>query len=340
MTALDHQSIDLKGLTLQRFMIEALRDEDAAYDYDPSGNFLSFSHDGYDIKFNGFGLVGTDIDFAGTTTDFVVEGPGGSITGLFIVAPEYNALYEAAEAGKGDANPLNYADFYDLFVPEGHFLIVTGDGKANVAEGSNGDDFADLGKNADTWIAGLGMDSVIGGGGFDMALGLELPAGFDFNLGSGEFQVFGGLESSFTGFENAKGSPFGDSITGNRKANWLFGEGGDDLLSGRDGNDWLNGGRGRDRLDDGLGSDWLIGGLGRDQFLFRPEAGDNTITDFDPLRDILNVRRFHFETFEQFIGLASNVGANVVIEYGAGFGGGSLELFDISTADLAGNVRF
>lgn len=336
----DRLGLNLTGITLQRFLIEAVRDEDATYTYDPGGKSLSFSHDGYSLTFNGFGLAGVDVSFTGVTTDFVIEGKGGSITGLFIVAPEYDDLYNAAEAGSGAVNPENFSSFYDLYVPAGHFYIANGDNRDNTAEGSNGDDFASLGKGNDTWIAGLGNDNVDGGKGTDTADLSEIGVTVDFNLASGSLK-FGAYESAYAAFEDARGTAFGDTFTGGNGANWLFGEGGNDIVKGQRGDDWVNGGAGRDRLFDGLGSDWFVGGKGADRFvLFGPEAGNNVIADLEPGKDLISFRAFGFTMPEDVLGRAMEVGSDVVVNYGMELGGGSLTVRDTSFDDLGLSFSF
>lgn len=334
MSSETHLGLKLFDTTVQRFLIDALRDESTTYTYDAGGKFLEFSHGGYDIRFNGTGLAGVDVNFTGVATDFVIEGKGGSIAGLFIVAPEYDALYEAAEAGSGDINPKNFSAFYDLYVPPGHFYIVNGDNEDSTAEGSNGNDFVDLGKGSDTWIAGLGFDSVAGGKGVDTVNGIEITAGLSYNLKSGAM-AFAGGGGSYTGFEDAHGSNFSDSLTGGNGANWLFGEGGNDIVKGQGGDDWVNGGGGRDRLYDGLGSDWFVGGKGADRFfLFGPEAGNNVIADFEPGKDLISVRAFGFTMASDVLSRATEVGADVVIGFGPEFDENTLTIKDATIEEL------
>jgi len=105
-------------------------------------------------------------------------------------------------------------------------------------------------------------------------------------------------------------------ITGSNGSETLDGRGGDDLLfagNGNDtllgglGNDRLDGGNGKDILDGGAGDDLLTGGNGRDSFVFRPGFGHDTITDFSPFEDRLDISGFS--------GLP-----------GFSFGGGTIEL--------------
>ncbi|MEO0405973.1 MAG: hypothetical protein AAF289_01355 [Cyanobacteria bacterium P01_A01_bin.135] len=61
----------------------------------------------------------------------------------------------------------------------------------------------------------------------------------------------------------------------------INGQGGDDLLWGKSGDDTLRGGGGDDILFGGEGDDTLTGSVGRDRFVFTPNTGMDTITDFD-----------------------------------------------------------
>ena len=69
----------------------------------------------------------------------------------------------------------------------------------------------------------------------------------------------------------------------------LIGTSGFDILQGRDGQDILSGGGGDDILQDGAGSDVLAGGIGADIFLLSSDGAQDTITDFEPGVDRLDL---------------------------------------------------
>ena len=78
----------------------------------------------------------------------------------------------------------------------------------------------------------------------------------------------------------------------------IYGEEGDDSLKGGAGNDGLFGGEGDDTLDGGTeadllvggqGDDVLTGGAGADTFVFTPDHGDDTITDFALGEDLIDL---------------------------------------------------
>jgi Ca2+-binding RTX toxin-like protein len=76
-------------------------------------------------------------------------------------------------------------------------------------------------------------------------------------------------------------------------ANVLTGTAGDDLLPGLGGNDVIFGFTGNDTIDGGADNDILSGGPGADTFIFRNnEAGNDTIADFDPSEDRVQLAGF------------------------------------------------
>jgi Ca2+-binding RTX toxin-like protein len=80
-----------------------------------------------------------------------------------------------------------------------------------------------------------------------------------------------GDADTLVNIQSARGSRFGDSLTGGALNDTLFGEGGDDVLSGGGSNDQLRGGAGNDTLIGGDGHDSLGGGQGVD--VYRGGAG-------------------------------------------------------------------
>lgn len=94
------------------------------------------------------------------------------------------------------------------------------------------------------------------------------------DLRDGHFSDVGGYENNVSIakdclIENAVGGSGADAITGNDLANRLAGRAGDDTIEG------------------GAGKDKLIGGLGADHFVFAAGSGVDTITDFNPVDDLV-----------------------------------------------------
>jgi Ca2+-binding RTX toxin-like protein len=81
-----------------------------------------------------------------------------------------------------------------------------------------------------------------------------------------------------------------------RRVDLIYGAATDkDILDGGAGDDVLNGGAGADILIGGAGADILTGGAGHDLFVYRaldaaPDEGGDTITDFRPGQDWLDLR--------------------------------------------------
>ena len=112
-----------------------------------------------------------------------------------------------------------------------------------------------------------------------------------------------------------------DGQGGNDK---LDGKDGDDLLGGGEGNDTLIGGNGSDVLVGGLGNDIMTGGAGRDYFLVEYTGGADVITDFNPLEDVLDVRR-------DVILTATQQGADTLLTF---YGGETVRLSNVALSSL------
>lgn len=89
--------------------------------------------------------------------------------------------------------------------------------------------------------------------------------------------------------DNFRGFGGNDRIEGKSGFDTLRGDGGRDTLLGGGQSDRLEGGRGNDRLDGGKADDVLIGGKGRDTFVFGKKSWFDTIRDFNPNRDTIEI---------------------------------------------------
>ena len=181
--------------------------------------------------------------------------------------------------------------------------LIIGDGNANTLSGLAGDDVISGGAGNDTLQGGDGDDILEGGAGNDTLDGgndavsagenvdatnvgsygdtiryVRSNAAVNINLATRV--VSGGhaatdiivAVSGVSTIENVVGSEgFGDTLTGDARANRLSGLGGNDLLTGNAGNDVLGGGEGNDTLRGGDGDDNLTGEAGDDIL----EGGNN-----------------------------------------------------------------
>jgi Ca2+-binding RTX toxin-like protein len=159
--------------------------------------------------------------------------------------------------------------------------VINGSGGNNQLSGGAGNDTLNGGNGNDTLIGGEGNDSLVGGAGNDVYVisdGTDTivegaNAGTDTvetTLNSFSLAAIANVENlSFTGTGAFAG-------TGNTLANVITGGVGSDTLDGGAGNDTLNGGNGDDSLVGGAGNDSLSGGAGSDRLI--GGAGADTLT--------------------------------------------------------------
>ncbi len=126
---------------------------------------------------------------------------------------------------------------FENIAGSGHDDDLTGDNGANVLEGGAGADSLDGGGGVD-WVSYQGSDQRV-------IVRLIQGTGED---GHAEGDVISNVE-------NVSGSDHHDGLVGDREANYLAGNGGNDGLWGYSGDDILEGGAGADRLFAGAGVD-------------------------------------------------------------------------------------
>jgi Ca2+-binding RTX toxin-like protein len=143
--------------------------------------------------------------------------------------------------------------FNDTLIGNGGNNVLSGLGGNDCLFGNAGNDILLGGLGNDTLNGGLGLDILNGGLGTDTASYLG-SGPVTVNLGIVGQGISTGFDQLFS-IENAVGSNFGDTLTGNAGANELYGAAGNDTLNGLGGNDVLNGGLGNDTLNGGLGID-------------------------------------------------------------------------------------
>jgi Ca2+-binding RTX toxin-like protein len=106
-------------------------------------------------------------------------------------------------------------------------------------------------------------------------------------VGDGTNNILDGTNHSDTisglaGDDTLTGRNGKDSLDGGDGNDTLFGGNGKDSLVGGAGNDHLVGGNGKDILDGGADNDLLEGGRGVDTFRFVGAFGNDTIADYRP----------------------------------------------------------
>jgi Ca2+-binding RTX toxin-like protein len=155
-----------------------------------------------------------------------------------------------------------------------------------IVNSGNGDDIVSLAAGDDIVFAGQGNDIVFAAGGDDTVYGGDQA---DRLLGgTGDDILFGEGDD-----DTIRGGTGSDTIFGGQGNDSLAGGAGDDTIFGGQGLDWMRGGAGNDLLAAGVGKDEMTGGSGADRF--RLGRGANieldTITDFNPNEDILQINR-------------------------------------------------
>ena len=216
-----------------------------------------------------------------------------------------------------------------LFGEDGNDTLYGGDGK-DVLQGGAGNDYIDGGAWQD-WIDGGDGDDVLWGGGRDVLIGAYATdvliggAGNDVlhgEDGDGEQDhLYGGTgndtyyvdaQNDFT-YENAgegTDTVYADIAGGTYylfanvenlilQGTTLYGVGNElaNAITGSDATNWLLGGAGNDRIDGGRGNDVLYGQDGADTFVFGASSGIDTIADFTPGTDKIDLSAYGFANF-------------------------------------------
>lgn len=133
--------------------------------------------------------------------------------------------------------------------------------------------------------------------------------------------------------------PLGQTLIGTGADETLSGGALNDLIAGGAGDDTLRGGAGDDIMMDGTGADTLTGGAGADVFVLSADGQADTITDFDPAQDTLDLSGFtllrssaQVQVSTTSWGATLTYGNEVIHLYTAD--GSPLSVFDIAALDL------
>ncbi len=223
---------------------------------------------------------------------------------------------------------------------------IAGTAGSDVIIDGSGNNIIDAGAGNDLVMVGVGNDAVAGGDGDDeiyTALGddiVDAGAGDDaVFLWDGNDQAAGGTGNDTlfgeAGNDKLKGQQGADYIDGGAGNDVVKGGGGKDQLFGGDGNDKVKGGGGHDLIAGGDGVDILTGNGGRDTFAFNLGDDQDTIKDFDGTRDKIQLDDdLGVTDFADVMGVAGQVGADVLIDFG---NGDTLTLEDTLLASLEAN---
>ena len=192
----------------------------------------------------------------------------------------------------------------------------------DIHDGGRGDDNLDGGGELDVIFGGSGADTLTGGTGNDYIFG-----------GGDNDTIYGGSENDLI-----RGGSGDDNITGGSGRDTIFGDAGDDTIDG---------GSEKDTIYGGTGDDTLTGGGSADTFAFNEGGGNDTVTDFDTARDMIDLTLFNTAiTWEQLSAKITTVtdpnDVNVVTGLQidlSDFGGGTITLDGLtSTSDLTADM--
>lgn len=241
----------------------------------------------------------------------------------------------------------NKSIHYDM---TGHQDLFFGSSTDNDSlDGGPGNDVISGGAGADLIHGGAGDDSINGGPG--IATATDQLYGDDGNdiikAGSGDT---GALLDGGAGKDQLYGGPAANVMNGGDGNDYLSGGGGQDVMHGGAGDDSLKGGlqaarlygdAGNDRLESGAAGEFLSGGAGNDTFVFRPNFGKDTITDFQNSNGTQDVIQFDHALFSDFSAVQAHmaqVGSSVVITLDAN---NTVEIQNTSLSHLhAGDFLF
>ena len=234
----------------------------------------------------------------------------------------------------GDDRVVGLGGDDDIMLKAGNDLAYGGAGD-DVISGRAGRDTLFGGDGADLLIGGAGNDVLEGGAGADTLIGgLNIdtaaygasPGAVRVDLAAGTAAGAHASGDILLQITHLTGSRFGDRLGGDGQANLLRGAGGNDTLLGQDGDDTLEGGLGQDmmyggagadRLIGGAGNDTLSGGAGADVFVLATRSGADTVTDFAPGVDTLDLRATAVTSFAQLQGLMALVPGGTLITIGS-----------------------
>ncbi len=240
-------------------------------------------------------IVGTEFDdilvgdangnvFGGLGGNDVIDGGDGldGLTLAFSTAPVNVNLAAGTATGEGtdrltSIEGLSGSPFDDTLVGSNGINFMDGGSGSDSVSGlgdtdlllgdsatakAPGNDHLDGGAGDDFLEPSLGSDILDGGPGRLDRLDVELaPSGVTANLATGEITGYG--KATMRNIEGIVGSPFGDTLIGDKGPNILSGGDGDDRLLGAAGDDFLSGGAGVNTFDGGAGTDYCLDGRGR-----------------------------------------------------------------------------
>lgn len=264
-------------------LIEGLGDNDDIDGRD--NNDVIYGGDGHDRLEGGagndtlYGENGSDSLSGGPGTDILI-GAAGNDEFIFSLGAFNGVTYEVDtyDAGSGTFDKIDFHDIPDIVGVVVDLVADTYEATiANTAVGT-------------VTVSGVipGLDAVWGSEGNDVLYGTDGDDYQDPVSQSGPLYGSGGndLIYGFAGNDAVWGGTGDDTLYGGPGDDWLRGYYGSDVIFGGDGNDFF------ESFDDGT-DDTYHGGPGCDYFEFSSEIGRDTIVDFDPTCEIIDLSRYN-----------------------------------------------
>ncbi len=224
-----------------------------------------------------YNVDGTSSTSSGTRTASVIDlrdGQYSSTHGMTNnIAIAFGTVIENAAGTQFDDTMHGNAAANRIF-GNGGVDTINGYEGSDVLNGGAGDDTLDGGEANDLLSGGAGADVLRGGTGLDRVQYADAAAALTASLSDPSLNTGDAAGDTYESVEGIDGSLFGDVLTGNGEANWIYGNDGadtldglegDDLLAGQNGNDTLRGGAGLDTLSGGFGNDAIYGDAGSDR---------------------------------------------------------------------------
>lgn len=177
------------------------------------------------------------------------------------------------------------------------------------------------------------------------AMGLSDVSALAAQSTSTGIQIFVG-SSSETGLTqlNFDPGPAGQTLVAGSAGGALVGTGNNDVLKGNAGGDVLSGGAGADILLDDAGADTLTGGTGADIFVMAADGTADTITDFTPGSDRIDLSGWallrgpsQLQMVSTATGMTLSYGSEVLVIHSSS--GGPINPATLTEADLLNLTR-